>query len=214
MRLASVIVGSMPPYNAFLPDIVGPDQRDTVSSRGFAYGYIGGGIVLILNLAMVSLMENTGLAVRLSLASAGIWWIVFTFIFPQQRLVQRPPASSLPAGSTYLTHSLKEFWASLKEMYLKYPKTMQYLIAYLVYNDGIQTVIAVSTIFAVSELNMEANTLVLVVLMVQFVAALGAWLFNLLALRIGAKWTIIINLAIWAGSVIYAYAFLVEPVFY
>jgi UMF1 family MFS transporter len=153
-------------------------------------------------------MDNLGLAVRLSLASAGVWWLVFTFLFPQKRLVQRPAATTMPPGASYLTHSLKEFWASLREMFTRYPKTLQYLIAYLVYNDGIQTVIAVSTIFAASELAIKANTLVLVVLMVQFVAALGAWLFNQVAKRLGAKLTIIINLVIWAASVVYAYGFL------
>ena len=195
-------------YNAFLPDIVGPDRRDAVSSKGFGYGYVGGGVVLILNLALVWLMEDKELAFRINLASAGLWWLAFTFLFPQQRLVQREPASHLPAGANYLTHSLKEFWASLVEMFTTYPKTLQYLVAYLVYNDGIQTVIAVSTIFAVSELDIAAESLVLVVLLIQFVAAGGAWLFNLLAARIGAKWTIIINLIIWAASVIYAYGFL------
>lgn len=195
-------------YNAFLPDIVGPDERDTVSSKGFAFGYVGGGLVLVLNLLLVNFMEDTGLAVRLSLASAGVWWLIFTFIFPQQRLIQRDPGASLPPGASYLTHSLKEFWASLKEMKNKYPKTLQYLIAYLVYNDGIQTVNTVATIFAVSELGVGNQTLVLVILMIQFVAALGAMLFNLLAQRIGAKLTIIFNLMIWCGTVLYAYAFL------
>ncbi len=195
-------------YNAFLPDIASPDRRDAVSSQGFAFGYIGGGVVLVLNLLLVNFMTDTGLAVRLSLASAGVWWLVFTFLFPQQRLVQRPPVLSMPAGESYLTHSLKEFWASLKEMKQRYPKTLQYLIAYLVYNDGIQTINTVATIFAVSELGMGNQTLVLVILMIQFVAALGAILFNQLAQRIGAKLTIILNLLIWCGTVIYAYAFL------
>jgi len=195
-------------YNAFLPDIASPDQRDAVSSKGFAFGYIGGGLVLVLNLLMVNFMEDTGLAVRLSLASAGLWWLLFTIIFPQRRLIQRDPATTLPAGARYLSHSLKEFWASLKEMKNKYPKTLQYLIAYLVYNDGIQTINTVATIFAVSELGLGNETLVLVILMIQFVAALGAILFNKLAQRIGAKLTVIINLCIWCGTVLYAYALL------
>ena len=157
---------------------------------------------------MVNFMADTELAVRLSLASAGLWWLLFTLIFPQRHLRQRQPESSLPAGSNYLTHSLKEFIASLKEMYQRYPKTLRFLLAYLIYNDGIQTIIVASGLFAVSELGMGYETLVIVILFVQFVAAAGAWLFNLVAARIGAKWTVIINLAIWAASVIYAYGFL------
>lgn len=195
-------------YNAFLPDIASPDDRDRVSSQGFGYGYTGGGVLLIANILMVNFMADTELAVRLSLASAGLWWLLFTLIFPQRHLRQRQPESSLPAGSNYLTHSLKEFIASLKEMYQRYPKTLRFLLAYLIYNDGIQTIIVASGLFAVSELGMGYETLVIVILFVQFVAAAGAWLFNLVAARIGAKWTVIINLAIWATSVIYAYGFL------
>lgn len=195
-------------YNAFLPDIASPDNRDRVSSQGFGYGYTGGGVLLIINILMVNFLADTELAVRLSLASAGLWWLCFTFIFPQRHLRQRQPEGKLPPGSSYFTHSLKEFWASLKEMYHQYPKTLRFLIAYLIYNDGIQTVIVASGLFAVSELNMGYETLVIVILFVQFVAAAGAWLFNLVAARIGAKWTVMLNLAIWSLSVIYAYGFL------
>lgn len=199
-------------YNAFLPDIASPDARDAVSSNGFGFGYTGGGVLLIFNIIMVNFMEDTGLAVRLSLASAGLWWLCFTLIFPQRHLRQRPTVASLPPGANYLTHSLKEFWASLKEMYHEYPKTLRFLLGYLIYNDGIQTVIVASGIFATTELGMGPETLVIVILFVQFVAAAGAWLFNLVAARLGAKLTIIINLAIWSASVIYAYGFLYDIV--
>jgi UMF1 family MFS transporter len=195
-------------YNAFLPDIAGPDERDTVSSKGFAFGYLGGGLLLLLNIGLFSFMEDSSLAVRISLASAGLWWLGFTFVYPHQRLIQRPPAAQLPPGTNYLRQGLREFIASLKEMKEKYPKTLQYLIAYLVYNDGIQTVIVVSTIFASDELGLPPGTLVQVVLMTQFVAALGAVLFNQLARRIGTKLTIIINLFIWSGLLVYAYTLL------
>lgn len=195
-------------YNAFLPDIALPDDRDAVSSKGFAYGYVGGGLLLLLNLILFSFMADALLAVRFSLASAGVWWLVFTFIFPHRRLVQREPAGGLPPGANYLTHSIKEFIASVREMKQQYPVTLQYLVAYLVYNDGIQTVITVSTIFAAGELGLPAKTLVQVVLMIQFVAAGGAMLFNQLAQRIGTRLTLIINLAIWCGLLVYAYGLL------
>src|SRR5690606_12395956 len=85
----------------------------------------------------------------------------------------------------------------------EYPKTLRFLLGYLIYNDGIQTVIVASGIFATTELGMGPETLVIVILIVQFVAAAGAWLFNLVAARLGAKLTIIINLAIWSASVMY-----------
>jgi len=195
-------------YNAFLPDIAGPNERDTVSSHGFAFGYVGGGLLLLLNLILVSVMADKGLAVRISLASAGVWWLGFTYLFPQQRLIQREPAQTLPPGESYISHSFKQLSTTIREIRNKYPYTLRYLIAYLIFNDGIQTVIVVSTTFGAVELGLATSTLVQVVLMIQFVASLGAYLFNLLAGRIGAKKSIMINLVVWVGLLIYAYGFL------
>jgi len=197
-------------YNAFLVEIASPDMRDTISSRGFAYGYLGGGILLLVNLATISFMEDTALAVRLSLASAGVWWIVFTFIFPQRRLKQRAPARQLPPGSNVFNHGIRQILKTLGELYRKYPSTLKFLIAYLIYNDGIQTVIVVSTAFAADELGVATDLLLALVLMIQFVAFLGAVAFGFLARRIGAKSAILISLVIWSGIVIFAYAFLYQ----
>ncbi|MCA9939190.1 MAG: MFS transporter, partial [Anaerolineales bacterium] len=199
-------------YNAFLPDITTPDQRDAVSSRGFAYGYLGGGLLLLLNLGLLAMMEDTALAVRISLASAGIWWLLFTIIFPQKRLVQRDPARQLPEGENLLTHGIKQIYHTLSEMRRKYPATLRYLIAYLIYNDGIQTVIVVAAAYASDELKVEAQTILLLVLMIQFVAFGGALLFGYMARRIGAKRSIIISLVLWSAVVIYAFAFLTNTV--
>jgi UMF1 family MFS transporter len=145
------------------------------------------------------------------MASAGLWWLVFTWLFPQRRLIQRATAGRLPAGANYLTYSIKAFIATLREMWRKHPLTLRYLIAFLIYNDGIQTVNTVATIFAASELGLGPETLVAVVLMIQFVAALGAMAFNRLAGRIGAKLTVLITLAGWSLLLIYAYAFIQSP---
>ncbi|GMQ78665.1 MAG: MFS transporter [Anaerolineae bacterium] len=197
-------------YNAFLPEIATPDRRDAVSSRGFAYGYLGGGILLLLNLVLFNFMGDQSLAVRISLASAGIWWLAFTVIFPRRRLKQRQPLRQLPKGESYLTQSIKQLGVTLVELAKKYPVTLRYLIAYLIYNDGIQTVIAVSTSFAADELGVQASTLALLVLMIQFVAFGGAFLFNFIASRLGAKRAIMISLVIWSAIVIFAYAFLYQ----
>jgi UMF1 family MFS transporter len=198
-------------YNAFLPDIAGPGEHDAVSSKGFAYGYVGGGLLLGLNLALVWFMEDKALAARICLASAGVWWLIFTLLYPQRYLQQREPKSTLPPDTNYLVFSLTEFFASLKEMKDKYPKTLQYLIGYLVYNDGIQTVNTVAAIFATQELGLPQTTLLQILLMIQFVAAIGAMIFNKISDYIGTKYTIIFNLFIWCGLVIYAYAFLTSP---
>jgi MFS transporter, UMF1 family len=198
-------------YNAFLPDIAKPDEQDTVSSRGFAYGYVGGGFVLGLNLVLLQGMADTGLAIRISLALAGLWWLIFTWLYPQRRLVQRNTAVSLPAGANPLTYSFKAFLTTIKEMAQKYPLTLRYLIAYLIYNDGIQTVNTVATIFAMAELGVEPQQLVGVALMVQFVAAPGAILFSRLAGRIGARYTVIFTLVGWAGLLVWAFAWIHSP---
>ena len=195
-------------YNGFLPDIASPDQRDKVSSQGWALGYLGGGLLLLINLGLITLMSDTGLAVRISLASAGVWWLVFTYFFPQKRLVQRDPARTLPEGANLLSHGVQQILKTLKEMWHKYPNTLRYLFAYLIYNDGIQTVIVVSTAFAADELGVETQSLLLLVLMIQFVAFGGALIFGWLAGRIGAKRAIIVSLVIWSGVVIFAFAFL------
>ncbi len=199
-------------YNAFLPDIASPDRRDAVSSRGFALGYLGGGLLLLANLGLLLTMEDTGLAVRISLASAGVWWLVFTYLFPQRRLRQRDVAKQLPAGTNLLAFGFRRIWSTLTEMRQKYPVTLQYLVAYLIYNDGIQTVIVVSTSFAADELGVEAGTLLQLVLMIQFVAFGGALFFGWLAQRIGAKRAILLSLVVWSGLVIYAFLLLYNTV--
>lgn len=194
-------------YNSFLPQIATPDRRDEVSSKGWALGYLGGGLLLLLNLALLVVMEDTTLAVRISLASAGVWWLVFTYLFPQRRLIQRAPTQQHP-GVNLFKHGVRQVLHTFGELVREYPMTLRYLIAYLIYNDGIQTVIVVAAAFAVSDLGVEAQTVLILVLMIQFMAFGGALLFGAVAKRLGAKKSIMISLVIWSAIVIYAYVFL------
>ncbi len=198
-------------YNSFLPQIVSPDRRDEVSSKGWALGYLGGGLYLLLNLILLVVMDDTALAVRLSLAGAGVWWLVFTFLYPRRRLVKRAAARQRPATNLF-RHSMRQVVTTLGSLWREYPMTLRYLIAYLIYNDGIQTVIVVAAAFATSELGVDTQTVLILVLMIQFVAFGGALLFGKLAERMGAKRAIMLSLVIWSGVVIYAYAFLVNTV--
>ncbi|MDX1616220.1 MAG: MFS transporter [Candidatus Promineifilaceae bacterium] len=197
-------------YNAFLPEIASPDRRDQVSARGFGLGYLGGGLLLLLNLILFNFMEDSGLAVRISLASAGVWWLLFTAIFPQRLLVQRRPQRELPPGESYLSQSVKQLRSTLVELIREHPMALRFLIAYLIYNDGIQTVIVVSSQFAADELGVDSGTLALLVLMIQFVAFPSALAFGWLAGRTGAKRAIMGSLVVWSGIVIFAFAFLYE----
>ncbi len=199
-------------YNAFLPEIASEDQTDKVSSRGFAYGYFGGGLLLALNLVMVlgapRFGISTALAVRLAFLSAGIWWGGFAII-TFRRLRTREAAKKLSAGESYLTAGFKELASTFQEL-RRLPQTLRYLIGYLIYNDGIQTVIVASSVFLEQELFKSENPTFLleIFLMVQFVAVIGALLFERLAYLIRAKNAIVVSLVLWAGVVIYGYAFL------
>jgi UMF1 family MFS transporter len=197
-------------YNAYLSDITTEDQRDKVSSRGFAAGYLGGGLLLALNLALVLGAErvgiSAGLAVRISLLSAGLWWGGFALV-TFARLRTRPAHRSLPAGKTYLTAGFSELRSAFGEL-RKLRHTLRYLIAYLFFNDGIQTLLGMSSVFLSQELKASQSFLLGLYLLLQFIAFGGALVFERIAALAGTKRAILLSLAIWAGIVIYAYAFL------
>jgi MFS transporter, UMF1 family len=199
-------------YNAYLPDIASEEERDRTSSFGFAMGYIGGGILLALNLAFFIFSDDIGvpgdLAIRINLASAGIWWIGFSLI-TWSRLKPRHAAQSLPAGESYISIGFRQLGITFREI-KNFPETLKFLLAYFLYNDGIQTVIAVASTFAAAPIarggvGLSQDTLIAVILMIQFVAFGGALFWGRLANWIGAKQSIIVSLVIWAGVVIFAY---------
>ena len=199
-------------YNSYLPDIASEDQRDRVSSFGWAMGYLGDAILLALNLAFYMFRDRLGiptdLAIRVNLASAGIWWLTFSF-FTWARLHPRHARRELPAGETYAGVGFKQLWRTIREL-RDFPETLKFLGAYFLYNDGIQTVIAVSSTFAAAPLlrgglELDVSTLTVVILIIQFTAFGGALFWGRLAKWVGAKRAIIISLAIWSVVVIYAY---------
>lgn len=197
-------------YNAFLPEIAAPDQRDAVSSTGWALGYLGGGLLLGLNLLFFSqagaLGFTPGEAVRLSLLSAALWWGGFALI-TLALLNSRRPARPLPPGEHYLTVGLRQLFGTLRRA-RAYPQTLLFLVAYLLYNDGIETVIALSAQFGQEELGLSVGTLTGVILMVQFIAFAGALAFSAVARAAGARRTVMLTLVIWIGALVYAYALL------
>jgi MFS transporter, UMF1 family len=202
-------------YNAFLIDITTEDKRDRYSSYGYAAGYIGGVVMLVLNILLInnaaSLGISTGLAVRLSFLAAALWWGLFALItFSLVR--SREAEKEIEAGGSLLTIGFSEIGATLKELWrLRYTK--RFLIAYLFYNDGIQTVILQSSVFISYELFTskglpeDSSFLLTIFLVAQVSALVGAITFERLARVIGSKKTIMISLIIWSGIVIYAYGF-------
>ncbi|NTW01967.1 MAG: MFS transporter, partial [Oscillochloris sp.] len=183
------------------------DEIDQVSSRGYAMGYLGGGLLLALNLAFYIFSEDIGvpsdLAIRINLASAGVWWALFTII-PMIALRVRAPAKSLPPGEHYITVGFHQLAHTFSQM-RRYPQTITFLVAYLLYNDGIQAVIALASVFGEKELHIPQTFLIITILMVQFVAFAGALMFGWLARKRGSKQAIGISLVIWVGVVVFGY---------
>ena len=198
---ASVVV-----YNSFLPQIATEEQRDSVSSIGWAFGYLGGGLLLLLNVAAVlskdALGLSTGDVARYSIASAGLWWAGFTTI-PMLRLRNRPPAAGVARGSV-LTDGFRQLGHTLKSL-KAYPLSLFFLIAYLVYNDGIQTVIALAAVYGAEELGLGQDTLTMTILMVQFLAFFGALGMGAIAKRVGAWKTLLGSLVLWTAVIGVAY---------
>src|SRR5919112_905666 len=195
---ASVVV-----YNAFLPEIAEPDERDHVSSRAWALGYLGGGLLLAANLALFSAHDSLGLsegqAVRISLLSAGAWWALFALI-PLATLRDRRPQHSDEQGAAVALAGFRQLLGTLRAS-LAYPQTLLFLAAYLLYNDGIQTVITLTAVYAKEELELGTGTVISAVLMVQFLAFIGALLLGALARVFGAKRVVLASLVLWTSVV-------------
>jgi UMF1 family MFS transporter len=242
---ASVVVA-----NSFLPEISDPDERDTVSSRGWAMGYLGGALLLTVHLVLYLAHDTLGVAeghaVRISMASAGLWWAVFTVI-PLLRLRDRRGAAAAPAvpaaadapgapgapddpddpdapddpegadgakvpvgaggahpaaparratGAAAVLASFGQLARTVRGL-RAHPGTLVFLVGYLLFNDGIQTVIAFSATFADQALGLGQEVQIGAILMVQFVAFGGALLLGAMARRLGTKRTILGSLLVW-----------------
>jgi UMF1 family MFS transporter len=191
-------------YYSWLPDLAGPDDRDAVSSKGWAFGYVGGALLLAVHLGLViahdSLGLTTGQAVRICLATAGLWWGAFT-VFTVSRLrnrpVRDPDAVRTRSGFRQLATTMREMRA--------FPLTLWFLGAYLLFNDGVQTVIALSATYATEELKLDQSVLTGAILMVQVVAIAGALGLGRLAGRYGARRVVLGSLIAWIVVLVAAF---------
>jgi MFS transporter, UMF1 family len=206
--VANICLGSsLVVYDAILCEISTPDERDRVSSRGWALGYLGGGLLLAVNLAVVTMHDtfgmSTGMAVRVSLLSAAVWWAGFTLI-PYRGIRNRPALGVVPERGNLVRQSFGQLFATLKDL-RNYPVTLTFLLAYLFYNDGIQTVIVSASTYGEKQLGFETSVLIATILLVQFVAFGGALLFGKAAERHGSKRVILTGLVVWMLVVTAAY---------
>lgn len=195
-------------YDALLTDLVPEEKRDYVSSRGYAYGYIGGGILLALNLAMIQFPEffflpNTLLATQLSFLSVGIWWFVFSI--PLFRNVREEKQKDQQARKTMdLARSgFRDVGQTLRRL-RQYPELLKFLIAFWFFSDGINTIIKMATIYG-REINIGQSDLITALLITQFVGIPCTLLFGKLAGWIGSRATLITTLFIYLGIVIGGY---------
>ena len=212
--------GSIVFYNSYLPDIATEDQFDRVSARGYAMGYIGSVLLMILNLLVILKREwfgniSEGLASRIAFLTVGLWWIGFAQI-PFSRLpdgTRKVTREGQAPGGNYLLNGFAELRTVFGQLGQR-PLIKKFLVAFFVYNMGVQTVMYVATIFGSDELKMNGQNLIILVLLLQLVAIPGAYGFSRLSERIGNTYALMVAVVIWIGICIGAYLVQTQPQFF
>ena len=225
--------GSIVFYNAFLPEIAKPEDQDKVSAKGFAMGYIGSSMLLIFNLFMIQFPQYffdvtgkineliaatpslnhdealklakdfySGPASRISFLTVGIWWFAFaqyTFTYLPNNIYNLKP----PRGKYFFNgyHELKKVWKELRHT----TRIKRFLLSFFFYNMGCQTVMYVATLFGNSELKLDTSVLIMIILIIQFVAIAGAYLFSYLSKKFGNIRGLAIAIFIWMLAAMAAY---------
>lgn len=190
-------------YHSMLIDLATPERRDAVSSSGWAFSYIGGGVLLAVNFGFTFVVDDRALVARLSLMSAGVWWAVFSIV-PLIALRGAFPTPRQPVGGYGLGAGFRQLGHTLRRA-RGYPLTVFFLAAFLIYNDGVQTVVTVAAQYGDKELKLGETDLLSAILVVQFFAFGGALLLGALAARFGAKRVILASLVVWVVIVLIAY---------
>jgi UMF1 family MFS transporter len=187
-------------YDSLLPHIAAPDEIDRASTAGYAIGYFGGGVLLLVNLAWILSPATFGLAdtvaaTKLSFLSVAIWWLLFSI--PIFRRVPEPPPIVDRSGAERqgLTAAVRHAWDTFHEL-RRYRNAFLMLIAFLLYNDGIQTMIRMASIYG-AEVGIDSNAQIAAFVLVQFVGVPFSFLFGSLANRIGAKPSIFIAVTVY-----------------
>ncbi len=196
-------------YNTFLPHIAPRELLDDVSSRGFAYGYVGGGVLLAIHLVMILATQNTewaDLATRIAISSIGIWWFgwaLWTFkLVPEPHIPNEMhglrPRRAVTLACRELAHTFRQLSG--------FKVIVTYLVSYLLFNDGIQTVLSVAGAYGADTIGIPLVFNMATILIIQFVAAFGAMGFSWLASRITTKRALVLTLVGWSFVVLFGVA--------
>ena len=201
-------------YDGFLPDISTPDTIDRVSAKGYAFGYLGGGLQFALSLILIQLHAHVGIseatAVQLALAMVGVWWFGFSTI-AFSRLRDTGNSQALPAAwrhrprfVAYVNVGFGRTWDTARRL-LGFRQLSLFLLAYMIYNDGVQTVIAMVSSYATDTLKLELWVIMAAMLVIQIVAFAGALIFGALANRVGAQRAVLVSLTLWSLTIVNAF---------
>lgn len=207
--------GSIVFYNSFLPEIATEDNYDRFSARGFALGYLGAVILLLFNLSMIMFPAWYGIAdkslpARLSFLSVGIWWIVFAQI-PFRRLPDNI-YNKAPEGS-WIFNGFRKLGIVFRQLQ-KQVLLPRYLIAFFIFNMGVQTVMYVATLFGANELKLPPKSLITTILLIQVIGIAGSYFFSWLSGKLGNIHALMIGVATWIAICAAAYFVTKEEEFY
>ncbi|MFG6120211.1 MFS transporter [Thalassobacillus sp. B23F22_16] len=193
-------------YDAFLPEVAEEDTMDKVSAWGFAFGYIGGGVLLAINLLMIMQpglfgITDTLMATRLAFVSVGIWWLIFSIplfknIFEEKKVKQKRTKSFARIGFQRVSTTFKEI--------RQYKQLLLFLVAFWLFNDGISTIIKMATVYG-RDIGIGSNDLILALLITQFVGIPFTFFFGWIAGKITAKNALSLSLVVYIIIVIIGY---------
>jgi UMF1 family MFS transporter len=203
------VAGSIVFYESLLPHIASEQELDRVSSAGYAMGYVGGGILLAINLLMIQKptwfgLADAGIATRWSLASVAVWWTVFSIpLFRHVREPKRLLEEAETGAEGAVVAAARRLAVTFRAL-RQYKQAFVFLLAFLLYNDGIQTIIRMATTYG-AEIGLDDSAMIAALLITQFVGIPFAFLFGMLAARIGAKRSVFLGLGVYAIITILGY---------
>jgi UMF1 family MFS transporter len=199
-------------YDSMLVDVAEEQELDLVSAIGYSAGYIGGGLLFLVNVLMVQKPEwfalaDTGAAVKASFISVAVWWALFTV--PLLRWVEETPTEDRASPLRAVRQGLRQLADTLKEI-RSFKMLLLFLVAYWIYIDGVNTVIKTAVFFGDRILGLDQGALITALLLTQFVAFPAALAFGALGQRIGPKPAILIGIAVYLAALVYAWQFLTD----